>query len=77
MSETYVTPEEPEVPLDAGTTIPQSPYELVVVAAQEARRLNERWRRAATDRTEKVTKSAVDRVLAGQVRFLYEGVPSL
>jgi DNA-directed RNA polymerase subunit K/omega len=77
VSETYVTPEEPEVPLDAGTTIPQSPYELVVVAAQEARRLNERWRRAATDRTEKVTKTAVDRVLAGQVRFLYERVPHL
>lgn len=77
MSETYVTPEEPEVPLDAGTTIPQSPYELVVVASQEARRLNERWRRAATDRTEKVTKTAVDRVLAGQVRFLYEKIPNL
>lgn len=77
MSETYVTPDEPEVPVDAGATIPLSPYELVIVAAQEARRLNERWRRAATDRTEKVTKTAVDRVLAGQVRFLYEEIPDL
>jgi hypothetical protein len=68
-------PSEPPVP--AGTTIPTSPYELVVIAAQEARRLNERWRRAASDPTIKVTKTAVDRVLAGQVHFVYEELPDL
>jgi hypothetical protein len=79
VSETFETfddstvPSEPEIP--AGTTIPTSPYELVVIAAQEARRLNERWRRAASDQTNKVTKTAVDRVLAGQVHFLLENEP--
>jgi len=79
VSETFETfdessvPVEPEVP--AGSTIPSSPYELVVIAAQEARRLNERWRRAAADQTNKVTKTAVDRVLAGQVHFLFEDEP--
>jgi hypothetical protein len=83
VSETFENVDENQAqaePLEAAeepTTIPQSPYELVVVAAQEARRLNERWRRAASDRTTKVTKTAVDRVLAGQVRFLYEEVPDL
>lgn len=59
------------------TTIPRSAYELVVVAAQEARRLNDRWRRVAGERAEKVTKTAVDRVLAGQVHFLTEEAPGL
>ena len=45
------------------------------VAAQEARRLNERWRRSTNDHTEKVTKTAVDRVLAGQVHFLHNESP--
>ncbi len=79
MSETFenleaapLPAEAPEDRSESTTTIPTSPYELVVVAAQEARRLNERWRRAASDRTTKVTKTAVDRVLAGQVRFVYD-----
>jgi hypothetical protein len=76
MSETFSTldetPAEEPVPTE---TIPRSPYELVVVAAQEARRLNERWRRSSNDHTEKVTKIAVDRVLAGQVHFLHNENP--
>lgn len=82
VSETFETLDEDPVPSelpaeapDAGSTMPNSPYELVVIAAQEARRLNERWRRAASDRTTKVTKTAVNRVLAGQVHFVYEVTP--
>lgn len=82
VSETFETLDEAPVPSDlpveapdAGSTMPTSPYELVVIAAQEARRLNERWRRAASDRTTKVTKTAVNRVLAGQVHFVYEVTP--
>ncbi len=56
-----------------GTTIPKSGYEMVVVAAREARRLNDRLRRLANDQEgEKVTTRATERVLAGQVRFAYE-----
>jgi DNA-directed RNA polymerase subunit K/omega len=71
MTETFSTLDETPVEEPAATeTIPKSPYELVVIAAQEARRLNERWRRSTADHTDKVTKTAVDRVLAGQVHFL-------
>jgi DNA-directed RNA polymerase subunit K/omega len=80
LSETFENLEETPVettPVDPGSTIPRSPYELVVVAAQEARRLNDRWRRAATDRTDKVTKTAVDRVLAGHVHFITEDTPGI
>jgi DNA-directed RNA polymerase subunit K/omega len=66
-----------EVPPAEAVTIPRSAYELVVVAAQEARRLNDRWRRLAGERAEKVTKTAVDRVLAGQVHFLTEETSGL
>ena len=76
MSETFSTLDETPVEEPVPTeTIPRSPYELVVVAAQEARRLNERWRRSTNDHTEKVTKTAVDRVLAGQVHFLHQENP--
>ncbi len=79
MSETFdpLAEAAAEMPAEEATTIPRSPYELVVVAAQEARRLNDRWRRIATDRAEKVTKTAVDRVLAGQVHFILEETPGL
>ncbi len=80
MSETFENLEETPVetaPVDPGSTIPASLYELVVVAAQEARRLNERWRRAATDRIDKVTKTAVNRVMAGQVHFIDEDTPGI
>lgn len=79
MTETFENLDESpvETPVETGSTIPVSPYELVVVAAQEARRLNERWRRAAIDRTDKVTKTAVDRVLAGQVHFINEDLPGV
>ncbi|MGD8395021.1 MAG: hypothetical protein PVF43_06065 [Candidatus Eiseniibacteriota bacterium] len=55
-----------------GATIPTSTYEMVVVAAREARRLNNRLRRQTDERPEKVTTRAIDRVLAGQVRFAYD-----
>ncbi len=70
-------PEPMPAPEEEATTIPRSPYELVVVAAQEARRLNERWRRMTGERGEKVTKTAVNRVLAGQVHFITEEAPGL
>lgn len=66
-----------EMPAEEATTMPRSAYELVVIAAQEARRINERWRRVAGERAEKVTKTAVDRVLAGQVHFITEEAPGL
>jgi DNA-directed RNA polymerase subunit K/omega len=55
-----------------GSTIPGSTYEMVVVAAREARRLNNRLRRLADEKPEKVTTRAIDRVLAGQVHFAYD-----
>jgi DNA-directed RNA polymerase subunit K/omega len=76
MTETFSTLDETPATEPIPTeTIPKSPYELVVIAAQEARRLNERWRRSTADHTEKVTKTAVDRVLAGQVHFLHTENP--
>ena len=76
MTETFATVDETPIEEPVATeTIPRSAYELVVVAAQEARRLNERWRRSTSDHTDKVTKTAVDRVLAGQVHFLHNETP--
>jgi DNA-directed RNA polymerase subunit K/omega len=82
--ETTVPEESPDTPESAetessdvveeppGNTIPTSTYEMVVVAAREARRLNNRLRRLADERPEKVTTRAIERVLAGQVRFAYD-----
>ena len=55
-----------------GTTIPTSTYEMVVVASREARRLNDRLRRLSDESPDKVTSKAIERVLAGQVRFAYD-----
>jgi DNA-directed RNA polymerase subunit K/omega len=47
-------------------------YELVVVAAQEARRLNDFYRRALATPPRRVTLEAVDRVFGGHVKYAIE-----
>ncbi len=66
------TEESAAVQEQPGTTIPTNTYEMVVVASREARRLNDRLRRLSDDRPDKVTSKAMERVLAGQVRFAYD-----
>lgn len=50
----------------------QNKYELAVVAAREARRLNEWSRRTGEIQTGKVTAQALERVIRGEVPFEYE-----
>jgi DNA-directed RNA polymerase subunit K/omega len=47
-------------------------YELAIVAAREARRLNEWTRRSGETVTGKVTAVALERTLRGEVPYLYE-----
>ncbi len=47
-------------------------YELAVVAAREARRLNEWSRRTGETLPGKVTASALERVIRGEVAYGYE-----
>ena len=47
-------------------------YELAIVAAREARRLNDWSRRGAEDPKVKVTASALERVIRHDVPFYYE-----
>mgnify|MGYP001585547569 CR=1 FL=1 len=47
-------------------------YELAVVAAREARRLNEWSRRTGETLPGKVTASALERVIRGEVTYGYE-----
>ena len=50
-------------------------YELAVVAAREARRLNEWSKRTGETVTGKVTALALERVLRGEVPYGYEEYP--
>jgi DNA-directed RNA polymerase subunit K/omega len=52
-------------------TTSKSRYELVIVAAQEARRLNDHYRRSLATPPRRVTLEAVDRVAKGDVKFTY------
>jgi DNA-directed RNA polymerase subunit K/omega len=47
-------------------------YELAIVAAREARRLNEWTRRSGENVPGKVTAVALERTLRGEVPYLYE-----
>jgi DNA-directed RNA polymerase subunit K/omega len=49
-------------------------YELAIIAAREARRLNEWTRRTGENVTGKVTAVALERSIRGEVPFLYEDV---
>ena len=50
-------------------------YELAVVAAREARRLNDWTRRTGETITGKVTTAALERTLRGEVPYFYEDSP--
>ena len=50
-------------------------YELAIVAAREARRLNDWARRSGDTTTTKVTGIALERTIRGEVPFLYEDNP--
>jgi DNA-directed RNA polymerase subunit K/omega len=47
-------------------------YEIAIIAAREARRLNDNLRRANEEGEEKVTLAAIQKVGKGGVRFTYE-----
>ena len=47
-------------------------YELAIVAAREARRLNEWMRRSGETVPGKVTAAALERTLRGEVSYLYD-----
>ncbi len=49
----------------------QNKYELAIIAAREARRLNDWARRSAEVGTGKVTASALERVIRGEVPYEY------
>jgi DNA-directed RNA polymerase subunit K/omega len=66
----------PETPAGGGTTPapeewsqPMNKYILVVVAAQEARRMNEMARQAGREVKERITEIALQRVLDGKVKY--------
>ena len=52
-----------------------SKYELAIAAAREARRLNEWSRRTGENLPGKVTATALERTIHGEVPFYYEEVP--
>ena len=51
-------------------------YELAIVAAREARRLNEWTRRTGETIPGKVTATALERTIRGEVPFNYEEQPA-
>ncbi|HET7226368.1 MAG TPA: DNA-directed RNA polymerase subunit omega [Candidatus Eisenbacteria bacterium] len=51
-------------------------YELAIVAAREARRLNDWSRRTGETILGKVTAAALERTIRGEVPYQYEDVPS-
>ena len=51
---------------------PMNKYILVVVAAQEARRINEAARQAGREIKERITEIALQRVLDGKVKYVVE-----
>lgn len=48
---------------------PASKYELAIVAAKEARRLNENWKDTENSQGVRVTEKALDRVRKGEVHY--------
>jgi DNA-directed RNA polymerase subunit K/omega len=55
-----------------GPTVGQNKYELVIIAAREARHINEMARLTGEPLVGKVTAVALDRVIRQEVPFLYE-----
>ena len=51
-------------------------YELAIIAAREARRLNDVTRRTGETVTGKVTAVALERTIRGEVPFGYEELPA-
>ena len=51
---------------------PANKYELAIVAAQEARRMNEAWKDHADTESRRVTDVALERVKKGEVRYTFE-----
>ncbi|MBN1504739.1 MAG: DNA-directed RNA polymerase subunit omega [Candidatus Eisenbacteria bacterium] len=49
-------------------------YELAVIAAKEARRINDILRRAGQELDDRVTLHALDKVQKGKVRYTYESL---
>jgi DNA-directed RNA polymerase subunit K/omega len=47
-------------------------YEIAIIAAKEARRINDVLRHSGEDMKEKVTLVAIERVAKGKVKFVYE-----
>ena len=50
-------------------------YELAIVAAREARRLNEWSRRSGENAPGKVTAMALERTIRSEVVYTYEDIP--
>lgn len=61
--------EEPEVKTKQ---FPANNYELAIVAAQEARRMNEGWKDEEGQPSGRVTDVALERVKKGEVRYSFE-----
>ena len=49
-------------------------YELAIIAAKEARRINDVLRRAGQELEDQVTIHALDKVQKGKVRYTYESL---
>jgi DNA-directed RNA polymerase omega subunit len=47
-------------------------YEIAIIAAKEARRINDVLRHSGEDMKEKVTLVAIERVAKGKVKFVYD-----
>ncbi len=47
-------------------------YELAIIAAKEARRINDVLRRAGQELEDQVTLHALDKVQKGKVRYMYD-----
>ena len=56
---------------NASSSFPNK-YEAAIIAAKEARRLNDIMRCSGEEAKEKVTLVAIDRVTKGKVKFAYE-----
>ncbi len=63
------------MPINIQNDPPENKYERVIVAAKEARRLNE-WDQQLLDRPyRRICEEAVSRVDKGQVKFTYDPAP--
>jgi len=51
---------------------PSNKYELAIVAAQEARRMNEGWKDQEGQPASRVTDVALERVMRGDVHYTFE-----